>query len=169
MARRKFWRQRHDNSAYELQLTAMVDMMTIILIFLLNSYSTSAIQLTPADRLALPVSFSASSPLEALKMVVAKHGIYVDDERIVEMNEGVLSAKDTDAKDPQFIRALFTALDKAAQKTKDIATKNEDMKFDGKIIVQVDKAVNYKVLKKALYTAAIAGYNDAKFAAITAN
>ncbi len=169
MARRKFWRQRHDSSAYELQLTAMVDMMTIILIFLLNTYSTSSVQLTPADRLNLPASFSSSPPVEALKMVVAKHGIYVDDIKIVDLNEGVLNSKDVDAKDAQFIRALFEALDKQAQKTKEIATKNEDMKFDGKIIVQVDRAVNYKVLKKALYTAAIAGYNDAKFAAVAAN
>jgi len=169
MARRKFWKQRHDSDAYELQLTAMVDMMTIILIFLLNSYSTSAVQLTPADRLNLPASFSANPPQEALKMVVAKHGIYVGDKQVVELKEGVLNPKDTDAKDPQFIRALFEELDKAAAKTKEIAAKNEELKFDGVIIVQVDRAVNYKVLKKALYTAAIAGYNDAKFAAITAN
>jgi biopolymer transport protein ExbD len=169
MARRKYWKQRHDSDAYALQLTAMVDIMTIILIFLLNSYSTSAVQLTPADRLNLPASFSASPPIEALKMVVAKHGIYVDDKKIVDMKEGILDSKYTDAKDPQFIRALFQELDKQAQKTKDIAAKNEEMKFDGKIIVQVDRAVNYKVLKKALYTAAIAGYNDAKFAAVAAN
>jgi biopolymer transport protein ExbD len=169
MARRKFWRQRHDSSAYELQLTAMVDMMTIILIFLLNTYSTSSVQLTPADRLNLPASFSSNPPIEALKLVVAKHGIYLDDEKIIDLNEGALNPKDVDTKDQQFIRALFTALDKQAQKTKDIAAKNEDMKFDGKIIIQVDRAVSYKVLKKALYTAAIAGYNDAKFAAVAAN
>ena len=169
MARRKFWRERQDHSAYELQLTAMVDMMTIILIFLLNTYSTSSVQLTPADRLNLPASFTANPPIESIKMVVAKHGIYVDDKKIIEMNEGVINPKDIDGKDPQFIRALFEELDKAAQKTKEIAAKNEELKFEGKIIVQVDRAVNYKVLKKALYTAAIAGYNDAKFAAVNAN
>ncbi len=169
MAKRKYWKQREESGAYELQLTAMVDMMSIILVFLLNSYSTSAIQLTPADRLNLPASFTTGPAVEALKMVVAKHGIYVDDQKIIDLTEGVLNPKDTDAKDTQFIRALFDALDKQAQKTKDIASKNEDMKFDGKIIVQVDRAVNYKVLKKALYTAAIAGYNDAKFAAVAAN
>lgn len=169
MSRRKFWKQRHDSSAYELQLTAMVDMMTIILIFLLSSYSTSSVQLTPADRLNLPASFSTGPAVEALKMVVAKHGIYVDDKKIVDLTEGVLNAKETDAKDPQFIRLLFEELNRQAQKTKSIAEKNEDMKFDGKVIVQVDREVNYKVLKKALYTAAIAGYNDAKFTAIAAN
>src|SRR5688500_3507428 len=99
MSRRKFWKQRHDSSAYELQLTAMVDMMSIILIFLLNSYSTSSVQLSPADRLSLPASFTASSPIEALKMVVAKHGIYVDDEKIVDLTEGILNSKDLDSKD----------------------------------------------------------------------
>src|SRR5438105_2266701 len=102
---------RQENSIYELNLTAMVDMFTIILVFLLRSYSTSAVQLTPADRLQLPASFSASQPVEALKVVVAKHGIYVDDVKVIDLDNGKILSKDMDQGDRQFIKALFSELD----------------------------------------------------------
>jgi biopolymer transport protein ExbD len=159
-------RTRTESSVYELNLTAMVDMFTIILIFLLRSYSTSAVQLTPADHLSLPASFSSNSPVEALKMVVGKHGIFVDDIKVIELTNGVLDKKDIDGKDPSFIRALFVQLDKQAQKSRDIAAVNESIKFDGKIILQADREISYSVLKRVMYTATIAGYNDVKMAAV---
>jgi len=166
MSKSRLHRTRTESSVYELNLTAMVDMFTIILIFLLRSYSSSAVQLTPAGQLTLPASFSSSSPVEALKMVVGKHGIFVDDIKVIDLTEGVINKKDIDTKDPQFIRALFTELDKQAQKTRDIAAVNESLKFDGKIIMQADKDISYALLKKVMYTATIAGYNDMKLAAV---
>ncbi|MGE3975832.1 MAG: ExbD/TolR family protein [Bdellovibrionales bacterium] len=162
----KYLSTRTESSVYELNLTAMVDMFTIILIFLLRSYSTSAVQLTPADRLSLPASYTSSHPVEALKMIVGKHGIYVDDVKVIELAEGRLDKKEMDSKDPQFLRALFNELDKQAQKSRDIAAVNESLKFDGKIILQADRDINYALLKKVMYTATIAGFNDVKMAAV---
>lgn len=164
--RRARSRFRQDSSIYELNLTAMVDMFTIILVFLLRSYSTSAVQLTPADRLQLPASFSSSQPIEALKLVVARHGIYVDDVKVLDLADGKMLQKDLDLGDKQFIKALFAALDQQAQKSRHIASVNESIKFEGKIIMQADKGINYSLLKKVMYTATIAGYNDLKLAAI---
>jgi biopolymer transport protein ExbD len=164
--RSRLARTRTESSVYELNLTAMVDMFTIILIFLLRSYSSSAVQLTPADHLSLPASYTSSAPVEALKMVVGKHGIFVDDVKVMELKEGTLDKKDMHTKDPQFLRALFNELDKQAQKTRDIAAVNESIKFDGKIILQADKEISYAVLKKVMYTATIAGFNDVKMAAV---
>ena len=163
----KIYRMRgQKNSTFGLQVTSMVDMFTIILVFLLKSYSTSAVQITPADGLKLPASTSTAEPVEALKLVVSKEGVYVGDEKIVTFQEGKPQHTDIDKSDSKFITPLYKALDAEAEKSKTIAKINEAMKFDGKIVVQADQSLPYSVLKKVMYTSMLAGYADVKMAVI---
>ena len=52
----------------KLNITSLMDIMTIILVFLLKSYSTEDIQIAPSDDLRLPSS-SAQKPPERLEDV----------------------------------------------------------------------------------------------------
>jgi biopolymer transport protein ExbD len=54
-----------------------------------------------------------------------------------------------------------------AQKSKAIAQKNEAVTSDGKIIMQADQSLNYSFVKQVMYTSALAGFTDFKFAVIT--
>src|SRR4051812_37274670 len=98
-------------ATFKIQITSMVDMFVILLVFLLKSYSTSPVNISPSDKLTLPVSTSTKDPVDVLKLVVSKVGIFVDDKKVVELNQGKLDVKDVDASDTQFIRALYTELD----------------------------------------------------------
>jgi biopolymer transport protein ExbD len=151
-------------STFKIQITSMVDMFVILLVFLLKSYSTSPVNVTPSDDLKLPVSTSSKYPVEALKLVVSAKGIFVQDKRIVEMKDGVLSTGDVDENDTQFIRALFTELEVQAKKTRDIASQNSELEFDGKVIMQADRSLPYEILRKVMYTSMMAGYSDVKIA-----
>ena len=59
-------------TTFILQLTSMVDMFTILIVFLLKSFSTSAVHITPHQNLNLPSSTSQTNPVEALRLVVAR-------------------------------------------------------------------------------------------------
>jgi biopolymer transport protein ExbD len=145
----------------------MVDMFTIILVFLLKSYSTSAVNITPQDGLKLPTSTSIQDPVEGLKLVVSQKGVYVDDTQVVEFDEkGQPKATDVDAADNQFIRPLYEALNLQAEKSRDIASVNESHKFEGKVIVQADQSLPYALIKKIMYTSMLAGFADVKLAVI---
>lgn len=157
-------KRNNKKSTFILQLTAMVDMFTIIIVFLLKSYSTSAVNITPQKGLILPTSSSYVNPVEGVKIVISKEGIFVEDNQIVAFNDGKLSNSDTESQDPDFIKPLFTELDKQAEKSKQIAEKNEEYKFDGKLVMQADKDLPYGMLKKVMYTASMAGYADLKMA-----
>lgn len=154
-------------STFKIQITSMVDMFVILLVFLLKSYSTSAVNVTPSDKLTLPASTSAKDPVDVLKLVVSKGGIFVEDNKIVDLREGALDVKDVDASDTQFIRALYNALDEQAKKSKGIAAVNEEMEFDGKVIMQADRSLPYELLRKVMYTSMMAGYSDVKIAVVT--
>lgn len=151
-------------STFKIQITSMVDMFVILLVFLLKSYSTSPVQITASDQLTLPASTSTKDPVDVLKLVVSKTGIFVDEKKVVELKDGVLAVGDVDANDTQFIRALYTALDEQAKKTRVIASQNSELEFDGKVVMQAERSLPYDVLRKVMYTSMMAGYSDVKIA-----
>ena len=164
----EFMKKNNKKATFILQLTAMVDMFTILIVFLLKSYSTSAVNITPHEGLKLPYSSSYTQPVEALKLIVSTDGIYVDDKKIVPIKKGKIPNTEIDKKDPKFIRGLYKTLDKHAKKSEKIAKKNEEHKFKGQVVMQADSRLDYKLLRKVMYTSSLAGYADMKLATISA-
>ena len=160
------FKQNNKKATFTLQLTAMVDMFTIMIVFLLKSYSTSSVHITPQKGMKLPQSSSYTQPVEALKLVVSLDGIYVDDKQIIPLTEGQLANVDLDSNDPDFIRGLYEVLDKEAEKSKSIAEENTEHEFEGKVVMQADARLNYALLKKVMYTSSMAGFADLKLATV---
>jgi biopolymer transport protein ExbD len=154
-------------STFKIQITSMVDMFVILLVFLLKSYSTSPVAITPDDNLRLPASTSTKDAVDAVKLVVSKAGIFVDDKKVADLTDGKINVKDVDASDTNFIRALYTELDVQAQKSKSIAKVNETVEFDGKVVMQADRDLPYELLRKVMYTSMMAGYSDVKIAVLS--
>lgn len=152
---------------FKIQITSMVDMFVILLVFLLKSYSTSPVNITPDNNLRIPASTSTKDPVDALKLVVSKAGIFVDDKKVVDLKDGQVDIKDVDAADTNFIRGLYKALDEEAQKSKSIAKVNETVEFDGKVVMQADRDLPYEILRKVMYTSMMAGYADVKIAVLS--
>lgn len=151
-------------STFKIQITSMVDMFVIILVFLLKSYSTSPVNVVMNEELRLPASTSYTDPEDIVKLVVSKKGIFVEEKKVVDLENGQLTAADIDKVDPQFIRALFQELDETAKKTKDIAEKNDTVEFDGRVLMQADRDLPYALLQKVMYTSMLAGYAEMKLA-----
>lgn len=147
---------------YVLQLTAMVDLFTILLVFLLKSYSTSSVQMSQIDEIRLPSSSAAIEPAEALRLVVSKKGIYIDEKQVVPLENGKLHTKYRSNKDRYFLNDLYKELDTHAKKSQEIGKNNEAHKFKGTVILQADRSLSYGMLKSVMYTAMLAGYADLK-------
>jgi biopolymer transport protein ExbD len=153
-------------STFKIQITSMVDMFVILLVFLLKSYSTSPVAITPSDKLTLPASTSTKDPVDALRVLVSRDGVFVEDKKILELRNGQIDSKDVDATDLQFIRALYSELDTQAQKSRSIASEGDAVDFGGKVIMQADRSLPYELLRKVMYTSMMAGYSDVKIAVI---
>ena len=169
MARRGFkkYMDKRSPATFKIQVTSMVDMFVILLVFLLKSYSTDPVNITPSDKMTLPASTSSKAASDVLKLMVSKSGIFVDDKKVVDLKDGVIDVKDLQASDTQFIQALYTELDVQAKKTRNIASKNDTVEFDGKVLMQADRSLPYEILKKVMYTSMMAGYSDVKIAVLS--
>jgi len=154
-------------STFKIQITSMVDMFVILLVFLLKSYSTSPVQISASKDLTLPVSTSLKDPVDVLQLMVSKGGIFVENKKVVALNDGKLDTKEVSATDTQFIQSLYNELDNRAKSSKQIAKSNDTVEFDGKVILQADRALPYDLLRKVMYTSMMAGYSDVKIAVMT--
>lgn len=155
---------RRSSAAFKIQITSMVDMFVILLVFLLKSYSTSPVNISPKEGLNIPESTTSVDPEDVLKLIVTKDGVFVEDQKVIDLANGQINMEDLDKSDKQFIRKLYEALDQHAQKAKSISSVNEEFQFDGKVLMQADRDLNYDVLKRVMYTSMMAGYADVKLA-----
>ncbi len=137
-------KHRRHNGEVRLQLTSMMDMFTIILVFLLKTYSTHGQLINPSEDLTLPSSRIQNPPEIGLDVTVSSEWIMLNN-RPVERTENVLS------REGFLIPPLQEALDKYARE----AERMEELygaPFSGKVTIQGDKNTPYHLLIRIMYT-----------------
>ncbi len=149
----------------ELNIVAMMDMMTIILVFLLKSYQASAINVNMGADLSIPQSTTQLHPQENITVTISTREVAVNDRRVVEIRGGLIPA---DAKEGRraeafYVGAIHEALKKEVEKQKYIARYNKDAPFAGRLNVVVDRKIPYRTLMEVLYTAGQAELGEYKF------
>ena len=151
-------------SSFKIQITSMVDMFVILLVFLLKTYSTSPVNITPKEGLKIPESNATADPVDVVKLIVAQDGVFVEDKKIMDLEKGRVPAAFEDKNDPAFLKALYQALDERAKLAQSISKVNDSFEFDGKVLMQADRDLPYELLQKVMYTSMMAGYADVKLA-----
>lgn len=157
---------RRSPASFKIQITSMVDMFVILLVFLLKTYSTSPVNITPKQGMNLPTSSALTDPIDVVKLVVSQDGVFVEDKKIIGLEKGRVPAGVADKNDPSFLRPLFEALDERAKLAKTISKVNDSFEFDGKILLQADRGLSYDVLQHVMYTSMMAGYANVKLAVV---
>lgn len=149
----------------ELNIVAMMDMMTIILVFLLKSYQASAINVNMSEDLAVPASTTQLHPQENITVTVSMKEVAVNERAVLKVDRGVIpaAAKEGARADAFYVGAVYDALKKEVDKQKYIARYNQDAPFTGRVNVVADKKVPYRTLMELLYTAGQAELGEYKF------
>ncbi|MEK6531596.1 MAG: biopolymer transporter ExbD [Deltaproteobacteria bacterium] len=157
-SRTKDRKSRHVEAA--LTLTSMMDMFTIILLFLLKSFSSEGEIMTVDKSLRLPVSISTQTPKQRFIIQISTNDIIAE-------GEAVAVVEDEIKKTEYVIAPLLEALNKNTERLAFIAQNNPNIKFSGEVIVQGDKSIPFALLKKVMYTCGQAGYNGISLAVIS--
>jgi biopolymer transport protein ExbD len=138
-----------------LNITPMLDMMTIILVFFLKSFSVSVENLSLSDDLMPPTSNSQVKPHQAVQVTITKKAILVEGEPIVAVKRGAVDASvKRDGTSGYLINPLLNQLQKHATRLKKIEKKfGKKMKFKGEIVLIADQSLPYRLVSEVLYTA----------------
>lgn len=161
MARRSVNRRRKSDGDVKLNITSMMDMFTIILVFLLKSFSAQGQLVTPAQGLKIPGSSTDSVAIHALDIEISMDhkGDAGRTERgkIVIEGKSIMYTADVAGSQEFLIPELQEVLQKyseEAQKTAEIL----GQEFKGNINIQADTSVSYDILTKTMFTCGRSGF-----------
>ena len=141
---------RHGN-ALDMNLVSLIDVFTILIFFLL---SNSGVETLPAASVHLPESTAKQDPKETLVVVVNANEITVEGRKVADVAP-LATAKD------DLIPGLKAELDLVS--TRPVALAENAAKAHS-VTIMGDKDIPYQLLRKVMYTAAVANFTDVSFA-----
>ncbi|MBN1996526.1 biopolymer transporter ExbD [candidate division KSB1 bacterium] len=146
--------RRSRSATFTLRLTSMIDMMTILLVFLLKSYDAEGQIVTITDDLRLPESTSQLLPRVTSVISITSNWILID-------GRPVETLQTIKADEQLLIPSLRQELSNLRQITEGIGEMSESMDgFQGNISIQSDRDITFDLLKRILITCADVGYNN---------
>jgi biopolymer transport protein ExbD len=165
-----------------LSLTAMVDMFTVLAVFLLQNYRVEEIQLKKS--VPLPEATAVKKLKPAHVVVVTQDEIFLDETAVAQfeevkeqehwliepLQEGLQKA--IEAKKLEMESGLKNALKSAMEQEKDPEEMTEEEREEmrakryawGRVTMQADKEVDFLTIKKVMYTITEAGASLINFA-----
>ena len=132
-----------------LNLTAMMDMMTILLVFLIKQYASAPENIPLSDDLRPPASTAADTIQPSVRVMVSNTSVMVDDRTVLRLKDGVAAASDGKS-DP------WSSLKNAFDNKKSVIDALHDRggaPFDGNLMVVADEDTPYDIVAKVLYQA----------------
>jgi len=150
-ALRKVRRARKQTAVASINLVSMIDIFTILIIYLL--VNTAAVQIVGAEQVDLPKSIAVEPPRENVSIILTTDDVLVDGEAVMKVAD---IRKDGPAVIPELKQALLS-VSPLSHAQRDNADEE-----GGEVNILADKSIEYALLKKIMTTAA-----DSQFAKIS--
>ncbi len=149
--------KRHSTSPGEmkLNLNSMMDMFTIILLFLLKVYAAEGQMITPSDDLTLPNSNVEKISKVSLELTISKEWLVLNEKPVVKVSEFLSSRQ-----------IIIPELQKELRMYAEEAERMQErygQKFSGSVTIQGDKQLPYRALIKVMATCGRSKYPNMRF------
>jgi biopolymer transport protein ExbD len=149
-------RRGHLESNFELQITALIDTLVIILIFLLKSISIDSLEIETAKKLSIPTVNAGVSTGKGAILSVSQEAVSWNKVQFIGYQNFQASDKDNSIGGKNW-SSLSEAIAETAKQEKAAG------EHDGKLLFQADKNAPFPLVKAALKAARENGYKDIKF------
>jgi biopolymer transport protein ExbD len=136
----------HFGDTFKPQMTSLIDILTLLLVFLIQSFSAEGNLVTPSTDLTLPLS-SSNKPAKPSLMLELTHGGVVAEGKQLAANESFEHTPDF------LVKNVYGWL--IGQKTKIGAAEAQRQ-----IILQCDRDLEFNIVKRIMFTCSKAGFTD---------
>jgi biopolymer transport protein ExbD len=143
----------------QLSLISLMDIFTILLLFLLVHVAGEEVVLPSSEELKLPASTAQKLPRPTITVMVTEKEIYVEGKRVM----GVKEAMQWEG---PILPPVKQELIHLAERTRKIAKQNPTVAFTGNITVMGDRKTPFQLLKKVMTTCAQAEFSHIALAVI---
>ncbi len=150
--KKRFARKRNTEAA-DVDITSLLDVLVILLVFLLKNYNASDLKLDLAKKVEMPESETRRMTRFAPVVQISKEAkVYLNNKEI-----GRLPASGDD------LNFLSSALRSEKSKMESDATMQKNKMNFELVNLVVDKDHEYAVVQKVMHASALAGYSQFKF------
>lgn len=136
----------------DLNLTSMIDYLVITVVFLLSNFGTAQ-EMASQQGLEIPTVPHADTIISAPIVSISSRAILLDGQRVANPAE-VLASSDR-------IDRLFERLQDARR---NFPVLHPSEQFEGNIVFQIDRAIQWQLVKRVAQTCALSGYTNLNFA-----
>lgn len=156
-----------------LSLTAMVDMFTVLVIFLLQAYSSNPVVLVNPENVSLPKAEQTKELKPAAVITVSKDNVFIEKVQVASMEEVRASmdwilprmrdelVKLLQIKKAEYDSQLRNRVQNIIGSQAEVSPR--DLSWN-KVTIQADKDLNYLAVKKVMYTISASGAGEINFA-----
>ncbi len=144
--------------ATRINLTALMDILSNIIFFLMASFGAQTLELSSAAKVSLPSSTSELSLKMSINVAVGMSELFVEDEPIGKLKKGRLIGLDKNRFHPKLGQTLKRV---KAQRL----AKNERAKDADEVVLFIaDKRLKFETIDRVMKTCARAGFTKFRFA-----
>ena len=151
--------------AQEVNITSLMDVLTVLLFFLIKIFTVNSMNITIPKDIILADSKVKKIFEESMVLAINDKRLLLNAETLLELYHGKFKSVDI-MNDGRGLSPLYERLKKEMAKRDDMLTneKGEKVKAPpGKLLIEVDKDLQFATLKYILHTATLAGYGDFQF------
>jgi biopolymer transport protein ExbD len=137
-----------------LNLYPMMDMMTILLVFLIQSFAQSgAASVVQSAELEIPKSISSENVEPALSLTISASEIVVEGKQVLSLRNGQVDPGQKQGGSNGFlVTPLLSVLQQHRDRLKLIAQSRTSKPFRGEVQIIADRRTPYRTLVEVLYT-----------------
>ncbi len=142
------------SGTFKLRLTSMIDMFTILLVFLLKSYSAEGQIVTITQDLRLPESTSQTKPRVTSVVAVTQAWILLDGRPLIGVDQVMQQSG-------FLIQPVVDELSRLRAISEGIGEMSAQLAgFQGSISIQADREMTFELIKRIMLSCGKVGYNN---------
>ena len=147
-----------------LNIYPLMDVMTILLVFMIMQFANEAANVVESADLAIPYSTSRTALEQALPIQIARNQIVVDGRPVLPLSEGRVDASQKQGGATAFlITPLHRVLDLHRQRLRLIASMNPNRPFTGTVQIIADRRTPFRTLSEVIYTLGQSEFSNIHF------
>lgn len=145
-----------------LNITAMMDMMSILLVFMLKQFAAEQANMTMNDSLQLPKSNTPVKLQPSVNVTVTTQSIIIEGEPVVAVRGGAVDpSSKPEGPNGYRIAPVVDTLQKHANRLKKLEVLTGGRQhFDGTMLLLVDRSIPYRLVTEVLYSAGQAEFRN---------
>jgi biopolymer transport protein ExbD len=147
-----------------LNIYPMMDMMTILLVFLIMSFASGGAEVVQSEELQIPTSTSHVDASAALGIVISQSEVVVEGKHVLALRNGnVDPSLKQGGGNGWLITPLYNILKQHRDRLKLIAAKNPQRIFRGEVRLVADKRTPFRTLGEVIYSLGQAEFGALRF------